>query len=43
MRPQPVGYQSRRRIGTLRDTGNSIELELPARAALILEPVSPLR
>ena len=32
---------TRRRIGTLRDTGNSIALELPARAALILELVPP--
>ena len=30
-----------RSIGTLRDTGNSIELELPPRAALILELVPP--
>ena len=31
----------RRRIGSLRDTGNSFELELPTRAALILELVPP--
>jgi hypothetical protein len=31
----------RRRIGTLRETGSSIELELPTRAALILELVPP--
>jgi hypothetical protein len=33
--------KARRSIGTLRDTGNSIELELPPRAALILELVPP--
>jgi hypothetical protein len=31
----------RRRLGTLRDTGNSIELDLATRAALILELVPP--
>jgi hypothetical protein len=31
----------RRRLGTLRDTGNSIELDLPTRAALMLELVPP--
>ena len=31
--------KARRSIGTLRDTGNSIELELPTRAALVLELV----
>jgi hypothetical protein len=33
--------KARRSIGTLRDTGNSIELELPTRAALVLELVPP--
>jgi hypothetical protein len=33
--------KTRRRIGTLRETGNSIELDLPARAACILEFVPP--
>jgi hypothetical protein len=28
-------------LGTLRETGRSIELDLPARAALILELVPP--
>ena len=33
--------KGRRRLGTLRETGSSIELELPTRAALILELVPP--
>jgi hypothetical protein len=33
--------KARWRLGTLRDTGNSIELDLPIRAALILELVPP--
>jgi hypothetical protein len=31
----------RRRIGTLKKMGNAIELNLPTRAALILELVPP--
>jgi len=34
--------QARRRLGTLREAGGSIELDRPARAACLLELVSPL-
>ena len=33
--------KGRRRIGTLKETGNSIELELPTRAAYIVELIPP--
>jgi hypothetical protein len=33
--------KGRRRIGTLKETGNSIELELPTRAACIVELIPP--
>ena len=36
-----VDDRARRQLGTLRDTGGSIELALPIRAACILELVPP--